>query len=111
MPEKFASDYNNKPLHVGGYGNGWAEDYAITKAIASGDKCYFGIIPAGIRVYEVTAPSDLTMTFEPVEEAPAAGSFTGPITFDKPVKLVGTATAALASGAAVIVTGKVVGVA
>lgn len=111
MPTIIADDYTSKVLHVGGYGNGWSEDYSVSKAIANGDKVYFGKIPAGIRVHTVKAPAGLTMSYEPVNDVPAADNFKEltPVTFNRDVKLVGTATAALANGATIVVTGQVVG--
>jgi len=111
MATVFSPDYNAKPLHMSSHGNGWVEDYQHPSALAANDVVYLGIIPAGVRVYSVTGPANLTLGYEPTESLPAAGSFvTGiPVTFDRPVKLVGTASAALPSGVTVIVTGKTVG--
>lgn len=111
MPTLYAPDYQSKVHHYSAYGNAWTDDYAFPGAIASGDKVYLGIIPAGVRVYTVTGPADLTLSYEPAtSDGPIAGDFTTlPITFNDPVKLVGTAGAALADGASVIVMGQMVG--
>jgi len=136
MASKFAPDYNQKPLHMSAHGNAWSEDYTFTTSAAQNDKLYLGKIPAGVRVYEVrlkhgAAGADATakLGFEPVEDdtptadddywlnaanVAAAGikrSEAAAITFNRPVKLVLTATgAAHASGTyEVIVIGKTVG--
>ncbi|MDS1141719.1 hypothetical protein RE432_14855 [Pusillimonas sp. SM2304] len=139
MANIHAPDFNNKPLHMSAYGNAWADDYAVTAAPAIADKVYFGIIPAGVRIYSVVlkhhaAGADATakLGFEPMEDdTPAADdsywlpgstatatagvktSTAAPITFDRPVKLVLTAAGAnYASGTlSVVVNGKVIGIA
>jgi len=139
MANIHAPDYNNKPLHMSAYGNAWADDYGITAAPKIGDKVYFGILPAGLRVHSVVlqhhaAGADATakLGFEPMEDdTPAANdaywlpnttatatagvktSTAAPITFQRPVKIVLTAAGKdYASGAmTVIVNGKAVGVA
>lgn len=138
MGNHYASDYNQKPLHMAAYGNAWTEDYAFTGAPAAADKVYLGIIPAGTRVQALTlqhpaagVSAQAKLGFEPAEgDDPAAddgywlpaatdvadagvkASTAAPITFNKPVKLVLTAAgAAFTSGTwRVIVTGKVIGV-
>jgi len=139
MANIHASDFNNKPLHMQAFGNAWTDDYSVTAAPKIADKVYFGIIPAGVRVYGVVLKHHAAGTsataklgFEPMEgDAPtadddywaaagtsvvAAGVITStasPITFDRPVKIVLTAAGAdFASGAmSVVVTGKTIGVA
>ncbi|HCP78944.1 MAG: hypothetical protein CML16_03055 [Pusillimonas sp.] len=139
MATHHASDFNQKPLHMSAYGNAWAEDYEITATVLDTEKAYFGVIPAGVRVYEVrlkhhAAGTDTTckVGFEPMDgdsptadddywfvdttDVAAAGvkeSTSAPITFQRPVKLVLTAGGAnFAAGTmSIIVNGKVVGVA
>lgn len=137
MGSLYASDFNQKPLHMSAHGNAWSEDYSATVAPKDGDKLYLGIIPAGVRVYEVRlkhgaagASTTAKLGFEPFEgDTPtadddywlaastsmvAAGverSSASAVTFNRPVKLVLTAGGAdHASGTyEVVVVGKTVG--
>lgn len=140
MGTHYASDYNQKLLHMAEYGNAWAEDYSITATVLKSEKAYLGIIPAGVRIYGLRlkhhaagAGAKCKVGFEPMDgdtptandaywladttDVAAAGvnnSEAEPITFNYPVKIVLTATAAadFAAGTlGVIVNGKVVGVA
>lgn len=136
MADFYASDYNQKPLHLAEYGNAWAEDYSAAATAKTSDKVYLGIIPAGVRIYDVRlscganqASSVADLGFEPIDDSPTADSdywfagadvklaYTGrsnadPITFDRPVKLVLTPGGAdhSANVYKVVVTGKVVGI-
>lgn len=136
MGSIYAKDYNQKPLHMSAHGNAWSEDYSAVAAPKIGDKLYLGVIPAGVRVYEVRlkhgaagATATLDFGYEPfdgdtptadddywlsVADVAAAGvkrSDSAAITFNRPVKLVLTAGGAnYASGAfEVVVLGKTVG--
>lgn len=139
MASHHASDFNQKPLHMSAYGNAWAEDYSITATVLDTEKAYFGIIPAGVRVYEVRlkhhaagATKTCKVGFEPVDgdsptsdddywfasgtDVAAKGvqySESDPVTFQRPVKVVLTAEVAdFAAGTiSLVVNGKVVGVA
>jgi hypothetical protein len=133
--DRYASDYNQKPLHMSAHGNAWSEDYAFTGTIAETDKVYMGIIPAGVRVQDVRlvhhaagTGATATLGFEPVDDSPqadadywlnaasvaAAGaqqSNAAPVTFNRPVKLVLTAGGAdyAAGTVRVVVFGAAVG--
>lgn len=136
MADIYASDYGNKPLHMAAMGNAWTEDYSAVAAPAIADKLYLGIIPAGVRVYEVRlksgaagASATASLGYEPVDadgpsasaaywlsgaDVAAAGvdrSEASAITFNRPVKIVLTAAGANFASTAieVIVTGKTVG--
>ncbi|MBN9403378.1 MAG: hypothetical protein J0I30_11290 [Burkholderiales bacterium] len=137
MGNLYAPDYNQKPLHMAAAGNAWSEDYSATAAPKNGDKLYLGVIPAGVRVYEVRlkhgaagASTTAKLGFEPFDgdDPPADDDFwlaastsmaaagverssASAITFDRPVKLVLTAGGAdHASGSyEVVVVGKTVG--
>jgi len=136
MANIYAPDYNQKPLHMSEYGNAWAEDYSITAQPTKNDVMLLGIIPAGVRVQTVilkngaagssatvslgflpfegdtpTADDDYWITSGDVENAGSIQSVAPAITFDRPVKLVMTATGAnwAAKSHEVVVTGMVVG--
>lgn len=137
MANIYAPEYNQKPLHMAAMGNAWCEDYAVTAAPQNGDKVYLGIIPAGVRVYEVRlkhgaagASATAKLGFEPFDgDTPSADddywfaaatsvttagverSQASAVTFNQPVKLLLTAGGANhASGAyEVVVIGKTVG--
>ena len=121
MANVFASDYRTKSLRT--IPNAWAESYSYQGAAASGDKIYFGIIPAGVEVEDVDAIFDdcgtgvtLSLGYEPVGTLPAAAltaffttidvataagrqRYSGhPIKFDQDVKLVGTVGGAAFTG-------------
>lgn len=136
----FAPDYGTKLLHMAEGGNALAEDYTVQGKPGAGDKLYFGIIQAGVRVHAVQilsgaagAGASVKVGFEPADNedprvadddyfiqagaslatAGAVSSASLPITFDYPVKLVATVGAtAFANDTKLvaIVTGKVVGV-
>lgn len=136
MANFYADDFNQKPLHLAEYGNAWAEDYSASAEPKVSDKVYLGIIPAGVRVYDVSLSCGANQTsstadlgFEPVEDSPSADgdywisaadvenayhgrSEADPITFDKPVRLVLKAAGAdhSANTYKVVVYGKVVGI-
>jgi len=111
--DKYAADYGQKPAHMSAYGNAWADDYQFTGAAQQDDKIYLGIIPAGVRVtgvrlihHDAGSGVSVDLGIEPVEQGtpPASAnafvtntmiatqgfidSFTLPITFNQPVKLV-----------------------
>lgn len=137
MANIYADDYNKKPLSSGLATQGWNESYAIAKAAASGDKIYFGIIPAGVEInaasliHDADADGTLSLGFEPVDGTPAAAltqwfnaqalssagrkeSASQPVVFNKPVKLVGTlggGAIALGTKLTVVLNGKGNGIA
>jgi hypothetical protein len=138
MANNFAADFNQKPLHMSDYGNAVVEDYrCLGTGILDGEKMYFGTIPAGTRVTNVSVVNAaaganvvLDLGYEPAESSPTASanywfndlavatagraeSSAAPITFERPVHLVGLVTGANVTGSpafTVVVTGKAVGV-
>lgn len=135
---KYAQDYNNKALHAGGYGNGWAEDYTATVKPIAGEKIYIGVLPAGVRIHSLTlafaaagSAGALTLGIEPLDgDLPAANAIAflpstdvsaagravaifDPFTLQRPVAIVATAGAANFVNTpklTVVVNGKWVGV-
>lgn len=137
MADIFSASFGQKNLHMAEFGNGWAENYSGPVTAASGDKFYFGVIPAGVEVdyvrlvNEATAVSvTLSLGYEPIDGSPAANttaffttqavatassafSSAAPIRFEKPVRLVGTVGGAAITGGKIFtvsVKGKDVGV-
>lgn len=137
MPDILNNDYGQRPQHMAEFGNAFNEDFPWNKAATAGDKLYFGILPAGVRVTEVDlylddniASGTLSLGFEPVDTLPSpnltywlttqtlgtAGRFeslAAPITFDYPVKVVGSLAGAnltTANNLSVIVEGRCLGV-
>lgn len=114
MANIFADDFNKKNTAGGNQPAGWNETFPMAKAAASGDKIYFGIIPAGVEingvslVHDADADGTLSLGFEPVDGvSPVAAatqwfsaqalssagrkeSVSQPVVFNKAVKLVGT---------------------
>lgn len=138
MADKYAADFNQKPLYMAEAGNAWGEDYTIAVAANQNDKLYLGIIPAGVRVDQVRfiwedggAGNTMDVGYEPVDSTPSAvgdywidgqdiataagNAFSSalPITFEKPVKLVATVLGANLTNTprfTVIVKGTCVGI-
>jgi hypothetical protein len=138
MADVYSDTYQAGNMFAAEKGNAWTEDLAFAKSgVVNTDKLYFGIVPAGVRVTGVKlvaaaagASTTLSIGYEPVDGTTpvaaltaffnaqaisAAGAFNSaaaPITFEKPVKLVGTVGGANFTGApalAVVMTGEMVG--
>ena len=137
MADVYSDTYGAGNLFAAEKGNAWTEDLSIAKAASNTDKLYFGFIPAGVRVTGVKlvaaasgASTTLSLGYEPadgttpsaaltawlsaqaISTAVAFNSIAQPITFDKPVKVVGTVGGANLSGApllTVVFTGEMVG--
>lgn len=125
MPNIFADDYNKKALSSGLAPTGYNESYPVAKVAAIADKIYFGIIPAGVEINQVTLINDalasgtLSLGYEPVDGVSPAADLTAffnaktiatagrfdsvaqPLVLNKAVKLVGTL-----GGAATLITTK-----
>ncbi len=114
MATIFANDFNKKNTAGGQRPAGWVETYPVVPAVAvaATEKIYFGIIPAGVEITDVSLIHDadidatLSLGFEPVDALPVAvatqwfsaqalsiagrkESASQPISFEYPVKLVG----------------------
>jgi hypothetical protein len=138
MADVYSDTYQAGNLFASDKGNAWTEDLAFAKSgVVNTDKLYFGVIPAGVRVTGVKlvnaaagASTTLSLGFEPVDgttptanltaffttqaisSAGAPVSTVAPITFEKPVKLVGTVGGANFTGSpalVVVLTGEMVG--
>jgi hypothetical protein len=58
MANKYASDYNKKPLSGGNKPQGYNESYKFNAGATSGDVIYLGKIPAGVEINEVALVHD-----------------------------------------------------
>lgn len=84
MPNQYATDFNKKPLSSNLVPQGYNESYTVVaNGLASGDKVFFGIIPAGVEINDVAlihgADSDATLSlgYEPANpnEVTAVGNY------------------------------------
>lgn len=138
MPDLYSDTYNAGNLFAAEKGNAWTDDKSFQRSgVLNADKLYFGFIPAGVRISSVRlinaaagASTTLSLGYEPVDGSTPGAALTAwfnaqaissagapfstavPITFDKPVKLVGTVGGANFTGSpllTVVLNGEMVG--